>query len=140
MTKAESSKKYYDKVKNNPEFKAKRLKWHQNWRRNNKEHAKRLNREWARRNPEKVKNAALRLRFNVTLKEYNDLLLTQNNKCAICLIDMSRVSRKFAVDHDHKTGKIRGLLCGQCNRGLGYFKDNIALLIRAKEYLNVAIQ
>lgn len=56
----------------------------------------------------------------------------QDGCCAICGLDFKG---EFAVDHDHKTGKVRGLLCDHCNRGLGSFKDNIARLARACEYV-----
>lgn len=132
---AEYSKKYYEKNKNNIEFKLKRKQWYKNWRLNNREKAKKLNRKWARKNPDKVKNAALKLKFNITIKDYNKLLLKQNNKCAICLIDSNKLNKKLAVDHCHKTNKIRGLLCMLCNRALGSFKDDINILENAKEYL-----
>lgn len=51
-------------------------------------------------------------------------------KCAIC-----RKKAKLVIDHNHKTGKFRGLLCGPCNKGLGFFRDNKRSLIQAIEYL-----
>lgn len=68
--------------------------------------------------------------YNLTSEQYTSLLETQNNLCAICK------SRKATdVDHDHKTEKIRGLLCNPCNRGLGLFKDSTSLLSSAILYL-----
>jgi hypothetical protein len=72
--------------------------------------------------------------YKISIEEYNYLLKKQNGVCAICLnIDKTR---KLAVDHDHETMKVRGLLCFSCNIGLGYFKDSRILLIQAIKYLN----
>jgi Autographiviridae endonuclease VII len=69
---------------------------------------------------------------------YNKLLDEQGNSCAICKTTTpSKDPRKsrFCLDHDHQTGQIRGLLCTDCNRALGLFKDDSSLLKRALEYL-----
>jgi hypothetical protein len=75
--------------------------------------------------------------------EYEKLLKKQNGVCAICGSENGHYSKyglkcKLAVDHDHKTGNIRGLLCNLCNRGLGLFKDSISSLQNAAHYLNEA--
>lgn len=64
------------------------------------------------------------------------MLQTQNNACAICSKDAKEFKIALSVDHDHATDRVRGLLCYKCNLGLGYFKDNINNLDRAKSYLN----
>lgn len=51
------------------------------------------------------------------------MLVQHNNVCAICL-GINKNGWRLAVDHDHKTGKIRGLLCGNCNRGIGHLKES----------------
>lgn len=66
---------------------------------------------------------------------YERLLEQQNNSCAICGIDASKLNKELSVDHNHKTLQVRGLLCTYCNVGLGYFKDDTALLSMAIEYL-----
>jgi len=72
--------------------------------------------------------------YNIDASMYNKLLTEQNNVCAIC--KRCCVSgRRLAVDHDHKTGKVRGLLCGRCNTGLGNFTDSIEFLEEAIKYL-----
>ena len=87
------------------------------------------------------KNAALKANFNMTLEEYNQMLLNQNNLCAICRMrfnleqNRKEMEKKACVDHNHQTGKIRGLICNSCNTGLGRFKDNIDLLREAIKYL-----
>lgn len=82
-----------------------------------------------------LKNAQLKKNYNIDLETYNQLLVDQNHKCAICKTDETSLSKKLSVDHDHATGKIRGLLCQHCNLGLGHFKDNIDLLLDAIKYL-----
>jgi hypothetical protein len=77
----------------------------------------------------------LRVKFNLTVEEYNQILKNQNNACPICGLPTSFLSRNLSVDHDHKTGKIRGLLCENCNVGLGHFKDNPNSLRMAIVYL-----
>lgn len=64
---------------------------------------------------------------------YSQLLVRANNRCEICKILPTK--RDLAIDHCHVTKQIRGLLCGQCNSGIGYFKDNPQLLIDAIIYL-----
>jgi hypothetical protein len=64
------------------------------------------------------------------------MLKDQNGTCKICKTNTSGTKRgNFAVDHCHKTGKIRGLLCSNCNVGLGYFDDSVELMEEAKQYL-----
>ena len=74
-------------------------------------------------------------RYGISLVEYNNLFMSQNGCCKICGIHQTADSRKFAVDHNHKTGQIRGLLCASCNSGLGYFKDNTTILENAITYI-----
>lgn len=69
------------------------------------------------------------------LKQYETLVLSQNNQCAICKIDLSQFEKRPHIDHNHKTGQVRGLLCSNCNRGLGYLKDSMDVLQSAIEYL-----
>ena len=72
--------------------------------------------------------------YKIGLKEYDALLTKQNNVCAICEKECSS-GRRLAVDHDHDTGKVRALLCGICNRGLGYFQHNPQIITEAIKYL-----
>ena len=74
--------------------------------------------------------------INITLEEYENLLKIQDSKCKICQRNKNDLSVALAVDHDHKTGKIRGLLCSSCNQGLGLFLDSPLLLKNAINYLN----
>ena len=79
-------------------------------------------------------NTVLKCNYDISLEEYNDLLNKQNGVCAICEKACS-TGRRLCVDHDHKTNKVRGLLCLNCNRGIGNFKDSISTLRNATAYL-----
>lgn len=74
-------------------------------------------------------------KFGLTPKSYNDILLSQNESCAICKVHQSKLMRRLCIDHDHNTGKVRQLLCSVCNVGLGHFNDSIELLEVALKYL-----
>lgn len=79
-------------------------------------------------------------KFNITIEEYGRLYAAQGGVCACCgqpetHVHRSGKSRDMAIDHDHTTGEVRGLLCGDCNRAIGLFKDDPALLRRAAAYL-----
>lgn len=73
--------------------------------------------------------------YKLTLKEYNVLYDKQKGCCAVCGKHQSEIIRPLFVDHNHETKKIRGLLCGQCNFGLGQFNDSSKLLGKAQRYL-----
>lgn len=73
--------------------------------------------------------------YGVSEDRYTELYAQQGGVCAICLLD-ERDGGNLAVDHDHASGVIRGLLCRPCNRGLGMLQDDRRLLVRAAEYLS----
>ena len=95
------------------------------------------NKRWKAANPSNRKNYELKKNYGINLDQYNSMLLQQNNCCAICQKNQSELKQALNVDHCHTTGKVRGLLCENCNRGLGIFKDNTDLLISAVQYLSV---
>lgn len=74
-------------------------------------------------------------RYKLSVNDYNKLFKEQNGKCAICGIHQSELKKSLHIDHCHDEGHIRGLLCQQCNHGLGLFKDNILLLDAAINYI-----
>lgn len=95
---------------------------------------------WRERNPEKVKNTELKKMFGITLDDYRRMSEEQGHCCAICgrketSVDAKGAERFMPVDHCHKTGKIRALLCSACNKALGGFKDNPDLLRKAAGYI-----
>jgi hypothetical protein len=106
----------------------------------NKEQIKAQVKEYCRKNPIKVKNTSLKYKFGISIEEYNDLLSLQEGKCAICgSIETGRSDTKYLhVDHDHLSGKVRGLLCNKCNIGIGLFNDDIFRLKKAIIYLERA--
>ena len=95
-------------------------------------------RDYARRTHDPVQHRAyhLKKKYAIDLKDYEELLSKQQGLCAICGTDSPGGRGKFfAVDHDHGTGRVRGLLCLKCNRGLGLFQDQSSILERAATYL-----
>ena len=84
----------------------------------------------------KRKDTHLLEKYNISLEKYEYMLADQNNCCAICGLSNQDNGKYLDVDHNHKTGAVRGLLCNPCNKGLGCFKDNIQNLIIAAQYLD----
>jgi hypothetical protein len=75
-------------------------------------------------------------RYSISEKDYERLLASQDYKCKICSSARTdKTKANLSVDHDHTNGKIRGLLCGNCNLMLGYAKDNKNTLLKAIQYL-----
>jgi hypothetical protein len=110
---------------------------------------RRRTRQWRAANPRRRLENHLRLRYNLTLAEYEAMLEAQNGVCAICLAppDGERYNGdRLHVDHDHRCCEgqtscgrcIRGLLCGYCNRTIGRFRNDPAIAQRAVEYLERA--
>ena len=100
---------------------------------------------YALKNPEKIKLAklkqSLKKRYKITLDQYNEMYRKQENKCGICKIHESKLTKKLNIDHDHRTGKARELLCQKCNIALSYFenfdiKPFMEYLNKHKEKLN----
>lgn len=81
------------------------------------------------------KTAMARWRYGLTFEEYNKLRQAQNYCCQICKIPEKSLSRRLDIDHNHRTNKIRGLLCSPCNRGIGAFRDDLSLIKLAQLYL-----
>ncbi|HAM41948.1 MAG TPA: hypothetical protein DCP69_11645 [Candidatus Omnitrophica bacterium] len=92
---------------------------------------------WAHLHPIRIRELTKRRHlaklYGISMEEYDRWLEAQNGRCAICEAEPSR--RMLAVDHDHETGKIRGLLCTRCNVAIGGLNDNPALLRKAIVYL-----
>lgn len=80
--------------------------------------------------PERRRKYSLKSKYNLTPTEHDALISEQNSKCAIC-----EDTTKLHIDHDHRTGVVRGLLCHSCNVSLGHFRDNIQILEKAIKYL-----
>lgn len=101
----------------------KKKEWQKEYNRKNREHLNTKRKEWVKKNPEKNKQiqrrAELKKKYGITLEQYDEMFVKQGGLCAVCLEPQVDFSLRFAVDHSHKTGKVRGLLCGNCNTTLG---------------------
>lgn len=120
------------------------------YKRRNREKYKQYNRDWEDRNPEWRKNyereyrkrhpnirrkSMYKMRYGITLDEYETMLQRQNGVCAIC---KNGSLCYLTVDHDHATGMVRGLLCKSCNTMLGLAGDSVLILKSAEAYLGEA--
>jgi hypothetical protein len=94
-------------------------------------------RNWNIKNKASARDRYLQRTYNITEQEYKSRLLVQNNSCLLCKREFSNTWGATApvVDHCHTHGHIRGILCNECNRGLGYFHDSIKTLENAILYL-----
>lgn len=103
-----------------------------------KECAKAKSREWHTQNKDKPgfkeqrKDQELRWRYGISLQERQELLKLQSYMCDICF---NEIDESAHTDHNHKTGKVRGLLCSNCNRALGHFQEDKDILLNAIRYL-----
>ena len=86
-------------------------------------------------NPARTKNNDLKRMYGITLEEHNKMFDEQSGVCYLCHKPGDGRWKKLCVDHDHKTGKVRKLLCRSCNTALGQVGDNIDLLERMVTYL-----
>ena len=105
-----------------------------------KKHSKKLvaqAKAWKEDNPDKALDSYLKRRYGITLVDYTTIEAEQKFKCKICRTSDFSEGRgsRMVVDHCHKTGEVRGLLCHSCNVGLGNFKDDPRVLKKAIKYL-----
>ena len=84
----------------------------------------------------KQRQYSLKHMFNLTLDQYNEMLRKVKNQCEICETKFDNLKFRPCVDHDHQTNKIRGILCNNCNAGLGFFAESHDILQRANAYAN----
>ena len=93
-----------------------------------------LNKNWkgGQKVSELKKQAA---QYGLTVDDYNQMFAEQKGCCKICHKHQSEFKERLSIDHCHTSGKVRGLLCNKCNRGLGFFDDSIALIQSALTYL-----
>lgn len=103
------------------------------WRLNNLERSRQNSIDYQKNNPHKLFEFQTR-KYGITPEIYEELLQKQNGVCAICKQKCNYKSR-LSIDHSHVTGKVRGLLCGNCNTSIGKFQDNIEVLKSAISYL-----
>lgn len=106
-----------------------------NWRSHNKERVKATSKAHYEANKTRSRNKTLLRDTGFGIETYNTLYSEQGGRCAIC---GKAQAKSLDMDHDHKSGKVRGLLCNNCNRGLGLFKDSPEVLRNAAKYLELA--
>lgn len=87
-----------------------------------KEHTKAWTQKNRKKHNEYQRKSRLLRTFGISAEDYNVLLNQQDNACGICGVSAAEFDRRLAVDHDHSTGKVRGLLCGRCNRLQGLYE------------------
>jgi hypothetical protein len=145
------NKKYY--ADNRERERARSLVWYnankdrrrangKEWRAKNPDRVRANNERWQKANPEayarivyrRVLNARCK-KFGITTDQYYKMLADQAGKCAICKRDETDNGKDLAIDHDHSTGRVRGLLCHHCNAALGHVSDNVDHLQRMIAYL-----
>lgn len=92
-------------------------------------------REWRKSHSETMKDGRVRKAYGMTPEEHDRLFVKQDGRCAICDIDACELKKSLQVDHNHKTGKVRSLLCENCNHLIGNARENIDILSGAIGYL-----
>lgn len=121
--------------KRNPEFAKRQRENCQAWCQTHKTQKKKTDALWrAKQDPEYRRAKYLMGYYGITPAEYEHMLISQNGCCAICKRKPAK-GKRLAIDHDHITGKIRGLLCFRCNFGLSFFSENPLFFARASKYL-----
>ena len=140
-------KRKYDRVrmaewlKNHPEARERNRLRNIKWRKENPQGYLQAAAKYRHENPEKLSEYRLKTRYNITSEKYTEMLISQGGVCAICeqketvQHNTSNRVQKLAVDHCHVTGKVRGLLCQDCNRGIAKFHDDTKILENAIKYL-----
>ena len=92
------------------------------------------------KHPDSRKQSNLKIKYGITLEKYNRLFEDQGGVCAVCgfpeTVFYKGTLRSLAVDHNHQTHKVRGLLCRGCNIALGHLKENPVVIKSLLEYIN----
>jgi hypothetical protein len=91
----------------------------------NKELILAKNKKYNKENPDKRKSAILKYEYGITLDQYNEMFKEQEGKCAICQRHQNKLTRTLCVDHDHKTNKVRALLCVTCNTDVSVVENRL---------------
>jgi len=84
---------------------------------------------------QKERRNNLKYKFGLTVQQYDKMFQDQGGECKICSIAQSQLKKKLCVDHNHDTGRIRGLLCDSCNRAMGLLKESIPVIEKIIDYL-----
>ena len=113
--------------------KEKRLKQYAEYRDLNRDKIRSKQDKYNKENPIKRKNAMLKYEYGITLDDYNKMFNEQEGKCAICQRHQNELTRTLSVDHDHKTNKVRALLCLTCNTDVSVVENRLEEMTK---YLN----
>lgn len=112
--------------------KARALEWYHS----NRERGLERRKQWHHSNTEYVRDQKLLKTYGINLAQYHEILASQGGVCAVCGgPERMADGRAMPVDHCHRTGKVRGILCSHCNRAIGLLGDDPETLIRASAYL-----
>lgn len=104
------------------------------WNAENKTEIREYQNQYRREKPLLRLAGTYRQRYGITLERYDQMFIEQNGVCAICG-EINYDGRRLSIDHNHKTGEVRGLLCGRCNFALGNVKEDISILYGLIRYL-----
>lgn len=102
---------------------------------NNKDKIKARKKIWCAGRKEESRAYGLRYHYNLTIDDYNEMLISQSNSCAICKIEKDNLPVRLCVDHNHVSLKVRGLLCNNCNKSIGLFNDEPDRIMKAIKYI-----
>jgi len=129
------SKKYYQEL--SPERKQQRLERQREYYKKVKEAKLKYAKDYRTLHPDVKRKSMWKLKFGLNVKDYNKMFDKQQGCCAICGRHQSELKRCLAIDHNHSTGQIRGLLCSSCNPAIGSLgaDSGIELLQKAIEYI-----
>ncbi len=105
------------------------------WKAKNRTRLRKYKREYHAAHPDQHRRRQLRAKFDLTPEQYAEMLLAQGGVCAICKGPEPREGYALAVDHDHATGEVRGILCSHCNRAVGWLADQPERVRAAAVYL-----
>lgn len=94
---------------------------------------------WNEQNPEKKRGSRILRAYGIDLAEYEARFASQEGRCLICSVASTETPKGLFVDHDHNTGRVRGLLCQACNMGIGQLGDSPSRLRAAADYLERAL-
>ncbi len=115
------------------------LEYKRKWTRLNKDRVAEYAKKYHLYNINKRREKALMKSYGITLNQYDEMFSNQNGVCLICNEPETRKYKgklmPLSVDHSHKTEEVRGLLCSNCNLGIGYFNDDPGILLQAITYL-----
>lgn len=119
---------------------AKRAEQKRKWAKENPEYAKEYKKNNKKKSAEYMREYHLMKTYNMTIEDWNEMYKKQNGCCAICGIHQMNIPNngKLHVDHNHKTGKVRGLLCSRCNQVLGLFDEDVERMQNAYDYLTIS--